>query len=138
MGLPPDRPVLFFDGHCHLCNRAVRFVVRHDHRGCFLFAPLQSAAGRNLPVSMRSDGGSSGFVVLAFRGRYYRRSDAALHTFRLLGGLWPVFFAAIVLPRFLRDAVYNLVARNRYRWFGRNDTCMVPEPGLRERFLEEY
>ena len=129
-------PVLFFDGECNLCNGLVQFVVRHDKKNIFFFAPLQSSAGaealRNVPVTGRETTGS---FILFYNGIYYSRSSAALHTFRLLGGIWALLFAGIIIPRLIRAGVYNFVSRNRYKWFGKRNSCMIPTPDIMARFL---
>jgi predicted DCC family thiol-disulfide oxidoreductase YuxK len=127
--------VVFFDGICNLCNRLVGFVIRRDSARKFRFAALGSAiAGRLL-----SDSGSSGppgdSIVLWEDGRAYRNSTAVLRIFRRLPFPWPALYVLIGVPAPLRDWVYRLVARNRYRWFGRRQSCMVPTPELRTRFL---
>jgi predicted DCC family thiol-disulfide oxidoreductase YuxK len=137
--LPAERPVLFFDGECNLCNSSVQFIIRHDKQKRFLFAPLQSPAGRealsNISLSFGEGRGEVSSLILLYRGRYYIRSSAALHTARLLSGLWPVLYAGMILPRFLRDAVYDFISRNRYKWFGKRSECMIPTPELKERFI---
>ena len=127
------RPVIFFDGECNLCNSAVQYVIRHDKKEQFLFAPLQSDAGRQ--VLQLIPGNIPDSFILYHNGKIYIKSSAALQTARLLGGWRTGLYAFIVIPRLLRDAVYNLVARNRYRWFGRRDSCMVPTEELKARFL---
>jgi len=132
MPLPPDRPVIFFDGVCNLCNRTVQWVLRHDRKGQFLFAALQSDAG----TEAKAAAGGVESVVLWWDGGYHTASDAALGIGRLLGGPWR-FFATLgsAIPKGLRDRVYRWIACNRYRWFGRRDACMMPAPELRARFL---
>jgi len=129
-----DRPVILFDGVCNLCNGSVAFIIARDPKGYFQFASLQSEAGRRLL------GGAKGplpdSVALVEDGHVYTRSDAALRVARRLRFPWGLFYGLVVVPRVVRDALYDVVARNRYRWFGRRDTCMVPTPELRRRFLE--
>ncbi len=127
------RPVIFFDGECNLCNSAVQYVIRHDKKEQFLFAPLQSDAGRQVLQLM--PGNIPDSFILYHNGKIYIKSSAALQTAWLLGGWRTGLYAFIIVPRLLRDAVYNLVARNRYRWFGRRDSCMVPTEELKARFL---
>lgn len=130
------RPILFFDGVCNLCNGAVQFIIRHDKRQIFLFAPLQSDAGREALAYVKlSQDKSLNSVVLYVSGRYYLRSAAILHTMRLLGGWWLLLYGAMIVPRFMRDAVYGYIARRRYRWFGKKDECMIPTPALKSRFI---
>lgn len=130
-------PIVLFDGVCNLCAWAVRFIIGRDPAGRFRFASLQSAAGRELlahhglPAPAEPDS-----VVLIEGGRAYLRSDAALRIARGLRPPWPLVYAAVVVPRPIRDWAYNLIARNRYRWFGRQEACWLPTPALRARFLE--
>ena len=129
-------PVLFFDGCCNLCNRTVRFIIRHDAKGRIHFAPLQSAAGKAaLKVVSGLAGAAPDSLIFLEDGHYYIESDAALHAERYLDGGWKAFAALRVFPKVLRDAVYRFVARNRYRWLGRKDSCMVPTPDVMERFI---
>lgn len=132
-----DRPVLFFDGVCNLCNHAVQFVIKHDHGERFLFASLQSAYAKSkMPEIQQALGKVPDSMVLFYKGKYYVKSDAALHTARLLGGWSSLLAAGLVVPRFIRNTIYDGVARNRYRWFGRRDECMIPTPALKGRFLD--
>ncbi len=126
---------MLFDGVCNLCNASVDFIVKRDGRAAFRFASLQSEAGEALLRRFQLPTDEHRSLVLVEGDRHYTRSSAALRIARRLGGLWPVFYAFIVVPRFLRDAVYDLVARNRYHWFGKRDTCRVPTPELKSRFL---
>ena len=155
-----DQPLLLFDGVCNLCNRSVQFVIRHDRARVFRFASLQSAAAARAlesfggaekalaPSRGGADGvtgsaiavdagGSMGSVLLIYRGRLYVRSEAVLKVLDILGGAWRITGVFKILPRPLRDTIYDWIARNRYRWFGKRDVCMVPEPGLQDRFLDD-
>jgi predicted DCC family thiol-disulfide oxidoreductase YuxK len=128
-------PVILFDGVCNLCNGFVQFVIARDPAGRFQFAALQSDSARRLLA--RLDGGAlPDSVVLVDGGRVYTRSSAALRIARGLRFPWSLARALIIVPRPLRDWVYDLVARHRYQWFGRKDVCMIPTPDLRARFLE--
>jgi len=124
---------ILFDGVCNLCNGFVQFVIARDPDGRFQFGPLQSAAAQRLLASAPPSPSES--FVLIEDGRVFRRSTAALRILRRLRFPWPLAYVAILIPRPIRDAVYDLVARNRYRWFGRRDRCMVPTPEVRKRFL---
>lgn len=132
----PEPHILLFDGVCNLCDGVVQFIIRKDRKQLFRFASLQSAAGQEL---LRSAGlplsDFDSFVYI--RGdRYYRRSTAALLVLKELGGLWQLTYLFRIVPRFIRDAVYRLIARSRYRWFGKKESCMLPTPALKERFLD--
>lgn len=136
----PDPPVLLFDGVCNLCNGVVRFIVRHDAQGQFRFAALQSPAGQALLAAHGLASASAAApdpdsVVLVENGRVYQRSAAVLRVARRLGWPWRVLAAGAVLPTRWRDALYRYVAQHRYRWFGRQEACMLPTPALKARFL---
>ena len=130
-----SRPVLFFDGVCNLCNSSVQFIIRHDKKKRFLFATLQSPIGDEALKNVDAAREGTGSVILVYNNTYYTRSAAILQSAKLLGGLWPVFYSFIIIPAFLRDGIYNFISRNRYRWFGRKDVCMMPDPSLSEHFL---
>jgi predicted DCC family thiol-disulfide oxidoreductase YuxK len=130
------QPVLFFDGVCNLCNGLVQFVIRHDKKKQFLFASLQSAAGAAALDGLKKQSGEvPDSVILFYKGKYYARSSAAIMLARLLRGPWQLLSAGYIIPRFIRDAAYNFIARNRYKWFGRQEACWLPAPELKERFL---
>jgi predicted DCC family thiol-disulfide oxidoreductase YuxK len=114
----------------------VRFIIRRDPRGAFRFAALQSALGQRLLAEHGIDPTRTDSFVLIENGTAFTESSAALRVARRLHRAWPLCYAGIILPRFLRDAVYRFIARHRYRWFGKQETCMIPTPELRERFLE--
>ncbi|MCB0548247.1 MAG: thiol-disulfide oxidoreductase DCC family protein [Phaeodactylibacter sp.] len=129
-------PVLLFDGVCNLCNGAVQFIIERDPKGVFRFASLQSAAAKNLLEPYPEAPEDISTIVLLENSRMYTRSDAALRAARHLPGAWPALYGFLIVPRSIRDAVYNWIARNRYRWFGKKDQCMIPTPELRDRFLD--
>jgi predicted DCC family thiol-disulfide oxidoreductase YuxK len=128
-----QHPVVLFDGVCNLCNGSVVFIIRRDPRGVFRFAPLQSPAAAAL-LGERV-GALPDSLVLIENGRVYTQSTAVLRVARRLRQPWPLVSALIVLPAPLRDWLYAWIARNRYRWFGRREVCMVPTPELQARFL---
>jgi predicted DCC family thiol-disulfide oxidoreductase YuxK len=130
-----DQPILLFDGVCNLCNASVQWVLLRDKKAQFRFAALQSEIGQQL--LQRHGLASEHFdtVVLAVGETIFLRSDAPLEIVRRLGGAWQLLYGFKIVPRPLRDALYNFVARNRYRWFGRQETCMLPRPEWKARFL---
>ncbi len=130
-------PLILFDGVCNLCAWAVRFIIERDPQGTFRFASLQSDLGRSLLGRHGIDPAQTDSFILIEDGVAHAESTAALRVARHLSGLWPVCYAAIVLPRLLRDPVYRFIARNRYRWFGKQQSCMIPTPELRGRFLDQ-
>ena len=115
----------------------MRFIAANDPERRFAFASLQSSHAREILGERAGDAREPDSIVLLAGGRSYERSDAALHIALGLRAPWPLAFAAILIPRGARDAVYRWIARNRYRWFGRTNACALPPPGLRERFLPE-
>jgi predicted DCC family thiol-disulfide oxidoreductase YuxK len=126
--------IVYFDGECNLCNRLVDFVIRRDRRRRFRFAPLQGeTARRHLPASLTGTGLET--IVLERETGLQFRSDAVLAILATLGGPWSGFGILRVLPRTLRDGAYNYIARNRFRWFGRRETCRVPTLEERRSFL---
>lgn len=132
-----EHPVILFDGVCNLCNASVDFVVRRDRRARFRLAPLQSPLARELLSARRQTDEVRDSVVLAEPGgRLSYASTAALRIARGLGFPWFLLYPLILVPRPLRDAVYDWIARNRYRWFGRRDTCRVPTAEERARFAD--
>ena len=129
--------ILLIDGECMLCQRITRFVVRHDEQKIFKFASLQSEAGRHLLERYGMPANYGDTFVLIQNKKHYTGSGAALRVSRELGGIWRSFYIFIIVPPFIRNFVYNIVAANRYRWFGKRDQCMLPDPELRSRFIEQ-
>jgi predicted DCC family thiol-disulfide oxidoreductase YuxK len=128
--------VILFDGVCNLCNEFVNFVIARDPAGRFQFGALQSPAAQRLLGSIDSREAWPDSMVFVENGRVWTRSAAALRVARGMTFPWPLAYAFIVVPRPLRDWIYNLVARNRYRWFGKQAVCMMPTPALRKRFID--
>lgn len=130
------KPILLFDGVCTMCNHLVTFVIRRDPQGKFRFASLQSVTGQRLLQQVKLPTANFNTFVLIEGNRYYTKSTAALHLFKKLGYLWGLLYLLMIVPRPLRDMVYHWVARNRYKWFGIKDQCMMPTPDIKERFLD--
>lgn len=130
----PDHLILF-DGVCNLCDGFVQFVIRHDKKGRFRFGALQSPEAEAIFKALGYDYSIPKTVILIEEGKVYQRSEAALRVARHLQFPWPVFYGFMLVPGIVRDWVYDFVARNRYRWFGKKDSCMIPTPELKARFL---
>lgn len=128
-------PLLLFDGVCNLCDASVQWVIQHDPDARFRFASLQSDIGKTMLQRYNLPTGELNTVVLIDGSKAYTRSDVPLRIFKQLGGWWSVLAVFSVVPKFIRDAVYDWVARNRYRWFGKKNECWLPTPELRARFL---
>lgn len=127
--------IILYDGLCGLCDRSVQFIIRRDPQGRFRFAALQSQVGAGLMERHGLQPGDLNSVILIRDGQAFRRSAAALKVLKDLQTPLKIFAPLIVLPEWLRDFFYNLIAKNRYRLFGRYDQCMIPSPQVRERFL---
>ena len=127
--------IILFDGVCNLCNGAVNFVIKRDPRNVFKFTPLQEKQGVLLLKKHAIDAKMLDSIVLIENGNVYIKSSAALRIAKKMSNLWPLFFALLIIPRFMRDGVYDFIAKNRYKWFGKKEQCMIPTPGLREKFL---
>jgi predicted DCC family thiol-disulfide oxidoreductase YuxK len=129
-------PTVFFDGICNLCNGAVLFIIKRDKKNRFRFASLQGEAGQAFLQQHQLPADTFNSFILAEENKIYTRSTAALRVCKYLNGGWPLMYGFIIIPRFISDAVYNLIARNRYKWFGKKEACWIPTPALKEKFLD--
>ncbi len=134
--LPDGKSLILFDGYCNLCNGAVQFVLKRDRKKRFLFAALSWPAGEQVIAQYPELEGTDSMVVYT-GNRVFVRSSAALYIATRLGGLWPLIGFFWIIPAFIRHSVYAFIARRRYAWFGKEDTCMMPEEGVMERFVRE-
>ena len=129
-------PVIFFDGVCNLCNASVNFIIKRDHAHFFRYTALQSDyAKENLPAYL-TEGKEPPSLVLMYQGKLLIKSSAALTIAKHLSGGWPLFYGFMIIPAFIRHFFYDLVAKNRYRLFGRKDQCMIPTPELKGLFID--
>lgn len=131
-----DSPILLFDGVCNLCNGTVQFIIKRDPKGKLKFAALQSDSGQALlkKFNLRTDHFDS-FVFIK-EEKYFLKSRAVLEVLKELGGVWKIFYIFLYLPRPFRDFVYDIVAKSRYKIFGKKNQCMVPSSEIEERFLK--
>lgn len=128
-------PVVLFDGVCNLCNSSINFIIDRDKSGYFKFAALQTDTGRQLLSQYNLPAQDYKSIVLIQNNRVYTKSTAILHLCKRMSGLWPLFYGFIILPKFLRDPLYDVVAKNRYDWFGKLDSCKIPTKELESRFI---
>ena len=132
-----QQPIILFDGVCNFCNSAVNFVIKRDKNSALKFTTLQSniahqmLAHQNIPTNDLSS-----FVFIE-NEKIHTRSTAALRVCKYLTGLWPLMYGFIIVPKFIRDGIYNWIAKNRYRWFGKKEECMIPTPEIKAKFLNE-
>ena len=130
-----DKQIILFDGVCNLCNGSVNFVIDRDKSDTFRFAALQSDEGIHELTLLNGDPSKMNSIILIKDGKVYDKSTAALLIAGELNGLWPLMKVFMIFPRFIRDSVYDIIAKNRYKWFGRTDVCRVPSPELTAKFL---
>lgn len=130
-----ENPIVLFDGLCNLCNSSVNFIIRFDTTQKFKFAPLQSNVAKQLLHQKAVDPLKLNSIVLCFKEKVYTESSAALLIAKELAFPISWLYVFIIVPKFIRDFIYRIVARNRYRWFGKQETCMLPDKSLKNRFL---
>ncbi|SMO48009.1 thiol-disulfide oxidoreductase DCC family protein [Solitalea koreensis] len=127
--------IVLFDGVCNLCNSTVQFIIKNDPSGKFKFAALQSETGQQFSRRLNLPTDQFGTFILIKNNKPHLRSSGALLVLKELGGIYLLLYIFIIIPRPIRDYFYTIIARNRYKWFGRRNECMVPSPELRSRFL---
>jgi predicted DCC family thiol-disulfide oxidoreductase YuxK len=127
--------IVLFDGVCNLCSKSVQFIINRDQKGYFHFASLQGEKGTRL-IKEYGIKGDMQSIILIENGKVYTHSLAALRICKHLNGFWKLLWIFRIIPAPIRNFFYWLVARNRYKWFGKSDSCMVPLPHLRQRFLD--
>jgi len=130
-------PVILFDGVCNFCNAGINFIIRQDKNKVFRFAALQSEVGQKLLVQYNLPGKEFESFVLIDEGKVYQKSSAGLKVYGRLPWYWKWTQVFWLAPKFLRDAVYDFIARNRYKWFGKKEQCMIPTKEVKNRFLPE-
>lgn len=129
--------IVLFDGECNFCSSSVQFIIKRDRKGYFKFASLQSDVGIKLKRQYHAAENLDS-IVLIDSDKIYYKSDAALRICRNLDGIWKIFSVLIIIPRSLRDILYDLIAKNRYKWFGKKEQCMIPNQEMRDRFLKNH
>ncbi|MNK92302.1 hypothetical protein D3C87_1124220 [compost metagenome] len=129
-----NKPIIFFDGVCNLCNASVQFVIAHDKKDQFSFSAIQGELAKEVLPKFKVDPGELNTVMLLAEGKLYTKSSAALQIAKKLSGAWPLLYGFIIIPKFIRDWVYNIIAKNRYKWWGKEESCWVPTPRLKSKF----
>jgi predicted DCC family thiol-disulfide oxidoreductase YuxK len=128
--------IILFDGVCNLCNQVVQFIIPRDPKQYYYFAASQSDAGQLLLEQYHYLTKEINTVILIREGQLYTKSTAVLLLVRKLTGFWPLLSVFIIIPRFIRDPIYDWIAKNRYKWFGQREVCMMPTPEMKQRFLD--
>ena len=136
MNLPENKKIILFDGVCNLCDSAVQFIIRHDKKDVFRFVAIQSDLGKEIINHIGIDTTKTESIILYIPGKaYYYKAEAALKISQDLSAGYKLFSLLKFIPNFISDKVYDYVARNRYKWYGKKDACMIPTPELKTKFL---
>jgi len=130
-----NRKIILFDGVCNLCNGAVTYVIKRDKKNVFKFAALQSEIGLELTSKFNIDTSKVDSIIFINSDKHYEKSTAALHIAKYLPGAYPLLYGFMIVPKFIRNGVYDYIAKNRYKWFGRTESCMIPTAELKSKFL---
>ncbi len=134
--LPQNKKIILFDGVCNLCDSTVQFIIKHDKKDVFRFVALQSDLGKNIISHIGIDTSKTDSIILYEPGKaYYYKAEAALKIAGLLGGIYSLLTAFSILPKGFVNKVYDYVAKNRYKWYGKKDDCMIPTQEMKAKFL---
>ena len=128
--------LIFFDGVCNLCNASVQFAIERDKKNLFKFTALQGEYAKAVLPKFNVDLSQLNSIILLEDGQLYTKSTAALKIAKKLNGLWPTLYVFILVPKFIRDWFYDIIAKNRYKWWGRQESCWLPTPELKQRFID--
>lgn len=131
-----NKSIILFDGICNLCNSAVQFIIKRDKNNHFLFASLQSDVAQELLLHFKLKNSDFDSIILIDNGKLFTKSTASLQISKKLDGLWKYLYILIIIPEFIRDFFYTLLSQNRYKWFGKKDSCMIPNRRIKNRFLD--
>ncbi len=136
LNLPPYKKIILFDGICNLCESSVQFVIRHDKKDVFRFVSLQSDLGQEILKHIGINPKNIDSIILYEPGiAYYYKSSAAIQIAQSLGGIWNLGVLFKIIPTGIRNELYDYIARNRYKWYGKKESCMIPKPELQAKFL---
>jgi len=132
----PDKKIVLFDGVCNLCSKSVQLILKRDKKQQFLFGSLQGAFGQEMLKKYQLPANEFNSFMLIEGDKLYTKSSGALRMLKHLGGLWSLLYVFIIVPKFIRDGIYNWIAKNRYKWYGKMNECWLPRPEWKARFLE--
>ncbi|MBJ2173022.1 thiol-disulfide oxidoreductase DCC family protein [Aureibaculum sp. A20] len=130
-----NKSIILFDGVCNLCNNSVQFIINRDKNNHFIFASLQSDAAQDILLHFQRNNSDFDSIILIVNGKIFDKSSAILKIFNKLNGFWKYSYVFIIIPKFIRDFFYTLIAQNRYKWFGKKDSCIIPTKELKAKFL---
>ncbi|MFC7357156.1 thiol-disulfide oxidoreductase DCC family protein [Jejudonia soesokkakensis] len=130
-----NHKIVLFDGVCNLCNTSVTFLIKRDKNDVFRFAALQEEPGVSLLQKYHIDPKETDSIILIDNGKAYVKSSAALRAAKYMSGFYPILYGFMIVPKFIRNAVYDYIAKNRYKWYGKKESCMIPTPELKQKFL---
>ena len=134
--LPKDKKIIIFDGVCNLCDSTVQFIIKHDKKDVFRFVALQSDLGKKIIKHIGIDISKTDSIILYIPGQaYYYKSEAAIEIAKELGAVFSLLNIFSILPKWLSNKMYDFVARNRYKWYGKKEECMIPTPEMKAKFL---
>lgn len=134
--LPQDKKIILFDGVCNLCDSSIQFIIKHDKKDLFRFVALQSEIGMEIIKHIGVNTSKIDSILLYEPGKaYYYKAEAALKIAKELGGIYTTISWFGIFPKFLTNSVYDYIAKNRYKWYGKKDACMIPTPELKAKFL---
>lgn len=129
-------PVILFDGVCNLCNSSVQFIIKRDRKRIFRYASLQSEFGKKIIERFKLADKNIDSIILFENNSIKIKSTAVLQVLKRTGGIYSILYVFIIVPESIRNGIYDFIARNRYRWFGKRETCMIPTPELKKRFID--
>ena len=135
MSFNSEKKIILFDGVCNLCNSTVKRVIKNDKKDIFRFTALQSAVGMVMVSELGIDTAKIDSIILIEGDSYSVKSTAALRIAKELSSAYPILYGFIIIPAVIRNWVYDFIAKNRYKWYGRQDSCMIPTPELKKKFL---
>lgn len=130
----PDN-IILFDGVCNFCNSSINKIIEHDKKNRYKFAPLQSEIGKKILQKYSIDTSKTDSIILIENGNVFIKSTASLKVSKHLSGLYPLAYGLFIFPAFIRDIVYDFIARNRYKWWGKKETCMIPSEEIKAKFI---
>lgn len=130
------QPIIFFDGVCNLCNSSVNYFIKRDKKNILKFASLQSDAAKQILLQFGVEKVDLKSIIVLNNNKLYLESSAIIEILKQLGGIYKIFTIFWIIPKPIRDFLYQIIAKNRYRWFGKKESCMIPTPELKNKFIE--